>query len=146
MRVIWVTRQTNWCRCKWRWISITKKLMLVYRELFWRSGAGANKQIPYSDLLVLTGDSKFDCFNISVCVELTIGPKIQSLKWIHFLKSEAPGANDTRSIVESHLGAKNSKMDLSVKLNMVEMFGGSVLHIILSKLIKLLLTINLYKS
>ena len=97
-------------------------------------------------MLALTGDSKFDCFNISVCVELTIGPKIQSLKWIHFLKSEAPGANDTRSIVESHLGAKNSKMDLSVKLNMVEMFGGSVLHIILSKLIKLLLTINLYKS
>ena len=68
------------------------------------------------------------------------------MKWVYFLKSETPATDDTGAIVECDLGAEDSELDRAMELDMIEVFGGSVLHIILIDLIRLLLTSNLYKS
>jgi len=106
----------------------------------------SNKQVPHSNLLLLAGDSEFDRYDISICVELAIGPKIKGLKWVYFLESETPATDDASAIVECDFGAEDSELDGAMELYMIEMFGGSVLHIILSDLIRLLLTVHLYQS
>jgi hypothetical protein len=106
----------------------------------------SDKQVPHSDLLLLAGDSEFDRYDISISVELAIGPKIKGLKWVYFLESETPATDDACAIVECDLGAEDSELDGAMELYMIEMFGGSVLHIIISDLIRLLLTIHLYQS